>query len=119
MKKLGEMKLHLQRYQQILHVSVDDKCLCSMTAYTEFLINQISTLWVGFTSVEDIINKLIEDADEQNSKLLNVVQLFFNCYNEIETVISNQNNLSELVQIIETVSIIMFLLLPFVSGRNS
>lgn len=27
MKKLGEMKLYIQRYQQILQVPVDDKCL--------------------------------------------------------------------------------------------
>ena len=34
---------------------------------------------------------------------------------ELETVISTQNDPSELIQIIETVSIIMFLLLPSVS----
>lgn len=119
MKKLGEMKLYLQRYQQILQVPVDDKCLCSITAYTELLINQINTLWDDFILVEGIVNKLIEDADEHNSELLNVVQLFFDCYDEIETVISNQNDPIELIQIIETVSIIMFVLLPFVSGHSS
>lgn len=119
MKKLGEMKLYLQRYQQILHVPVDDKCLCSITAYTELLINQINTLWGDLILVEGVVNKLIEEADEQNSELLNVVQLFFDCYDEIETVISNQNDPIELIQMIETVSIIMFLLLPFVSKHSS
>ena len=119
MKKLGEMKLYLQRYQQILLVSVDDKCRCSITAYTELLSNQINTLWGDLILVEGVVNKLIEDADEQKSELLNVVQLFFDRCDEIETVISNQNDPIELIQIIETVSIIMFLLLPFVSRHSS
>lgn len=119
MKKLGEMKLYIQRYQQIVQVPVDNNCLCSITAYTELLINQINALWNDFISVENIVNELIEDADEQNSELLNVVQLFFDCYEEIETVISNKNDPSELVQIIETVSVIMFVLLPFVSEYSS
>lgn len=37
---------------------------------------------------------------------------------EIETVICNQNDPSELIQITDTVSIIMFILLPFVSGYS-
>ena len=115
MKKLSEIKLYIQRYQQIVQVPVDDKCLCSITAYTELLINQINALWNDFISVEDIVNELIEDADEQNRELLNVVQLFFDCYEEIKTVIINKNDPSELIQIIETVSVIMFLLLPSVS----
>ena len=115
MKKLSEMKLYIQRYQQIVQVPVDDKCLCSITAYTELLMNQINALWNDFISVEDIVNELIEDADEQNRELLNVVQLFFDCYEEIKTVIINKNDPSELIQIIETVSVIMFLLLPSVS----
>lgn len=115
MKKLGEMKLYIQRYQQILQVPVDDKCLYTINTYTELLINQINALWNDFISVEDIVNELIADADEQNSELLNVVQLFFDCYEEIETVIINKNDPSELIQIIETVSVIMFLLLPSVS----
>ena len=115
MKKLGEMKLYIQRYQQIVQTSIDEKCLCSMTAYTEMLIDQINTLWNDFILVEDLVSELIENANEQNSELLNVVKLFFNCYEELETVISTQNDPSELIQIIETVSIIMFLLLPSVS----
>ena len=115
MKKLGEMKLNIQRYQQIIQVPIDEKCLCSMAAYTEMLIDQIDVLWNDFVLVEDLVTELIENADEQNSELLNVVKLFFDCYEEIETVISTQNDPSELIQIIETVSIIMFLLLPSVS----
>lgn len=119
MKKLGEMKLHFQRYQQIIQVPVDDKCRCSITAYTDLLVCQIKALWNDFVLVEDFVNELIEDADEQKSELLNVVQLFFGCYEEIETLISNQNDPSDLIQMLETVSIIMFILLPFVSELSS
>ena len=31
------------------------------------LINQINALWNDLISVEDIVNELIEDADEQNT----------------------------------------------------
>jgi hypothetical protein len=119
MKKLGEMKLYIQRYQQVIQVPADEKCLCSITAHTELLLNQINALWNDFILAEDIVNKLMENADEQNSELLNVVRLFFDCYEEIETLISNQNNPSDLIQMIETVSIIMFVLLPFVSEHSS
>ena len=115
MKKLGEMKLYIQRYQQIVQTSIDEKCLCSMTAYTEMLIDKINTLWNDFILVENLVSELIENANEQNRELLNVVKLFFDCYEEIETVISTQNDPSELIQIIETVSVVMFLLLPSVS----
>ena len=119
MKKLGEMKLYIQRYQQVIQVPADEKCLCSITVHTELLLNQINALWNDFILAEDIVNKLMENADEQNSELLNVVRLFFDYYEEIETLISNQNNPSDLIQMIETVSFIMFVLLPFVSEHSS
>lgn len=119
MRKLGEMKLYIQRYQQVMQVSVDEKCLCSLTSFTELLIEQINSLWKDFLLPEDIVNKMIEGADEQNSELLNVVQLFFDCYEEIETVIRNKKDPSELIQIIDTVSIVMFALQPFVSEHGS
>lgn len=118
-RKVGEMKLHFQRYQQIIQVHADDNCQCSIAAYIESLISQIKALWSDFLLIEDVVNKLIEDADEQNRELLNVVQLFFAGYEEIETVICNQNDPSELIQIADTVFIAMFILLPFVSGYSS
>lgn len=77
MKKLGEMHLYLQRYQQILQVSVDDKCLSNINAYTKHLINLIHILWDDFILVESIVDKLIEYADKQNRELLDAMQIFF------------------------------------------
>lgn len=77
MKKLGEMHLYLQRYQQILQVSVDDKCLSNINAYTKHLINLIHNLWDDFILVESIVDKLIEYADKQNRELLDAMQIFF------------------------------------------
>lgn len=118
MKKLGEMKLYIQRYQQVIQVPADEKCLCSITTHTELLINQINALWNDFILAEDIVNKLMENADEQNSELLNVMRLFFDCHKDIEIVINSKSDPSELMQIIETVSIIIFVLLPFVSAHS-
>ena len=111
MKKLGEIKLYIQRYQQIVQTSIDEKCLCSMNAYTEMLIDKINTLWNDFILVENLVSELIENENEQNSELLNVIKLFFDCYEEIETAIRTQNDPSEIIQIIKEVSIVMFLLL--------
>ena len=47
------------------------------------LIDQINTLWNDFILVEDLVSELIENANEQNSELLNVIKLFFNCYEEL------------------------------------
>ena len=118
MRKLGEINLHIQRYQQIIQVSVDDKCLCSITAYKKLLSNQVSTLWNDFILVEDLITNLINDADEQNCELLNIVNSFLECYEDIQAVILTQNDLDKLLKIIESVSIIMFVLMPFVSEQN-
>lgn len=116
MRKLGEIKLYIQRYQQVMQVPADEKCLCSLTSFTESLIEQIKLLWKDLLLAEDIVNEMIKEVDEQNGKLLNIVQLFFDCYEEIESVIRNQNDPGELIQIIETVSLLMFALQPFVSA---
>lgn len=115
MKKIGEIKLYLKRYQQIIQVPVDEKCLCSMTSYIKLLMEQINVLWEEFLLLEDTVSVMIEDADEQSSKQLNFVQHFFDCYEKIEAVISSKNDSTELIQVIEMVYIVMFALLPFVS----
>ena len=48
MKKLGEMKLYIQRYQQVTQVPADEKCLGSIIAHTELLLKQINALWNDF-----------------------------------------------------------------------
>ena len=69
MGKLGEMKLYIQRYQQVLQVSVDERCLGSLTSFIESLIGQITLLWKDFLLIEDVVNKMIDDADEDNREL--------------------------------------------------
>lgn len=119
MKKLGEMHLYLQRYQQILQVSVDDKCLSNVTAYTKRLVNQISILWDDFILVESIVNKLIKVADEKNRELLNAMQIFFGWYEQLKIVIDAQNDPSEYIELIDNAFSIMLVLLPFVSEHSS
>ena len=118
-RKLSELKLYIQRYQQVMQVSIDEKCLCSLTSFIELLIEQINSLWKDFLFSEGIVKKMLEEADEQNSELLSVVQRFFGCYEEVESVIRNQCDPSELIKEIETISIVMFALLPFISEHSS
>lgn len=119
MKKLGEMYIYLQRYQQILQVSVDDKCLSNVTAYTKQLVNQISILWDDFILVESIVNKLIKVAEEKNRELLNAMQIFFGWYEQLKIVIDAQNDPSEYIELIDNAFSIMLVLLPFVSEHSS
>lgn len=113
--KLSEMKMHLQRYQQILQVPVDQKCLCTLTKHTEKLINQISALWKDIILIDDVVNELSEAVDEQNIELLNIIKQFFDCYDEIESMIREHNDLSETIHIIEEVMALMIYLLPLVA----
>lgn len=113
--KLSEMKMHLQRYQQILQVPVDQKCLCTLTKHTEELINQISVLWKDIILIDDVVNELSEDVDEQNIELLNIIKQFFDCYDEIESMIREHNDLSETIHIIEEEMALMIYLLPLVA----
>ena len=115
MEKLGDMKVYLQRYLQILQVPVDQKCLCTLTKHTEELINQISALWKDIILIDDVVNELSEDVDEQNIELLNIIKQFFDYYDEIESMIREHNDLSELIHIIEGVILVMICLLHLVA----
>lgn len=113
--KLSEMNMHLQRYQQILQVPVDQKCLCTLTKHTEKLINQISAIWKDIILIDDVVNELSEAVDEQNFELLNIIKQFFDCYDEIESMIREHNDLSETIHIIEGVILVMICLLQLVA----
>lgn len=113
--KLSEMKMCLQRYQQIRQVPADKKCLCTLTKYTEELINQISALWKDIISIDDLVNEMYKDSDYQNIVLLNMIKHFFGCYEKIESIIRKHNDLSESIYKIEEVIVIMIYLLPLVA----
>lgn len=113
--KLSEMKMHLQRYQQILQVPADQKCLCTLITYKEELIDQINTLWKDIILIDDVVNELFEDADEQNLKYLNIIKQFFDYCKEIKFMINKQNDPSESIDITEAVLGMMIYLLPSVA----
>lgn len=115
LKKIGEMKLYLQRYSQVLRVPVSENCINSYNSFLESLIKQMRELWREIVPVEEIVNELIKEADEQIVELLNVIQLFLDCYDEIENCIRANGDLNEVIQITETVAGIMIILLPYVT----
>ena len=109
------MKVCLQRYQQILQVPADQKCLCTLTRHAEELINQISDLWNDIILIDNVVNELFEDVDEQNIKLLNIIKQFLDCYEEIESIIRKHNDLSESIHVTEGVIVVMICLLHLVA----
>lgn len=118
-RKLGEMKMYIQRYQQVMQMEVDKKCLPGLKAFNESLYMQIVLLWKDFLLSKDIVYRLIEGADEKNRELIKVVQLFCDYQEDIMSIIRNQNDPSELLQIIEIVVGAMIVLQPVVSEYGS
>ena len=113
LKKLGEIKLHLQRYHQVLQVSVDPKCKCNLTSFVESLVEQIYILWEEFSLIKELVAEMLEEADVYNSELLNIMWLFFDCHDDISLSISTQRDPSEFIEIIDKVSAAMVLTQSF------
>lgn len=76
-------------------------------------------IWEEFSISKELVTEMLEVADEQNNELLSVVQLLFDCYDEIVSTIKDQNDPSELIQLIEKVFIVMFAAQPFVAGYSA
>ena len=114
MKIFSEIKLYIQHCQQVVQVSVDEKCIGCRILYKELVLGEVLKLWRDFVFIEDIVDEMDKVADEQNGKLFSGVQYLLGCYEEIETAINNVDGLNELIQVIGIESGIMVMLLPFI-----
>ncbi len=113
-KKLGEMKLYLQRYQQVVQIPINERCFCGLQAFIDSLCDQVNRLWNAFSLSKPLADRMLEEADEQYHELLSSVQLMYNCHDEIIAIIKKHEDPSELIQIIESVSVVMLIAQPFV-----
>ena len=113
-KKLSEMKLYLQRYQQVMQVPLNETCSCSLKSFTDSLCDQVNELWNEFSFSKPLVDGMLEEADEQNHELLSCVQLMYNCYDEINAIIQNHEDPGEWIRVIEGVSGAMLIVQPFV-----
>lgn len=98
----------------------------SVTVENDVLIVKTNKSWYdyigysfGWSKITIYLTEMLEVADEQNNELLSVVQLLFDCYDEIVSTIKDQNDPSELIQLIEKVFIVMFAAQPFVAGYSA
>lgn len=113
-KKLSEMKLYLQRYQQVMQVPLNETCSCGLKSFTDSLCDQVNELWNEFSFSKPLVDGMLEEADEQNHELLSCVQLMYNCYDEINAIIQNHEDPGEWIRVIEGVSGAMLIVQPFV-----
>ena len=109
-RTLSDIKLNLQRYQQVLEIPISENCLSGLNSYIDSLKTEINNLWEQFSILNSVFDTLINGADEENLELLNSIKPIFDCYEDIEKIILTQGDVCELIKIIESVLEIMFIL---------
>lgn len=107
---LSDIKLNLQRYQQVLEIPISENCLSGLNSYIDSLKTEINNLWEQFSILNSVFDTLINGADEENLELLNSIKPIFDCYEDIEKIILTQGDVCELIKTIESVLEIMFIL---------
>ena len=119
MQKIQEIKLHLKRFSQVVQIESDKDCMHVFESFAEKTKSQFQALWGEFIVCKELVDELIVDADGQDLEMLNVINTMFDCYDEIIDCILNRCNTEEVVQIIDTVSAIMFFLQPLVIKKKN
>lgn len=65
------------------------------------------------------MGKLIDKATGQIVKFLEMMKLFFECFDEINDCIASNSDPSEIIQAIDNVFVVMILLQPYVIEHDS
>ena len=116
MQKIQEIKLHLKRFGQIVHVETDEDCTHIFESFAESTKSKIQELWEEFAACEYLVDQLIKNTNGQILDMVDVVKKILGCYDElIECIIAGQDT-GEIVQLIDTISTIMLFLQPVVSN---
>lgn len=118
-RKINEIKIYLVQYHQVLQVPMDERCVDTRMLFYENLIEQVKALWEEFEFCRELVNALMEESNGQYMEMLNLVKLFFNCYEEIEDSIKNHIDPNEIIEIMQTVSGMMVILYPYVVRYSS
>ena len=95
MQKIGVIKTYLRCYSQVLKVSVDE------------------------ISCEILVGKLIDKATGQIVEFLEMMKLFFGCFDEINDCIASNSDPNEIIQAIDNVFTVMILLQQYVIEHDS
>ena len=107
---LSEIRINLQRYQDVLRIPISENCLSGLTSYISSLKIEINNLCDEFSLLNSAFDVLTNHADEESLELLNGIKPIFNCYDDIEKTILGQRDICELIKNIESVIEIMYIL---------
>ncbi|MDE6434363.1 MAG: hypothetical protein K2L07_09050 [Lachnospiraceae bacterium] len=114
MQKISIIKLYLQCYEQVTQVPVDEECNNSVITFRTSLVENIELFRKELVPCELLVKELVEEADGQNKQFLEMVKLFFDFFDDIKSCIENNDDPSEIMQVIDSVFGLMISLLPYV-----
>lgn len=118
MQKIGAIKTYLRCYSQVLKVSVDDEC-AGTDVFKNALLKRIEILHKELILCEILVGKLIDKATGQIVEFLEMMKLFFECFDEINDCIASNSDPNEIIQAIDNVFTVMLLLQPYVIEHDS
>ncbi len=119
MQKIQEIKLYLKRFGQVIKTEPNEECAHILELFVGKTETKIQVLWNEFLACQNIVNKLIVDAEGKEFEMLNCINTLFNSYDEIVEYIHNRSDTEEMVQIIDTISAVMLFLQPLVIKNSS
>lgn len=118
MQKIQEIKLYLKRFSQIVQIVPDENCIQVFESFAENTESKIQELWNEFAICEDLVDQLMTNVDQKTVDMANAIKTFLGHQNDIFECITNGRDISEIIQLIDTLSAIMLFLQPFLLKKN-
>lgn len=118
MQRIQELKLYLKRFHEVIQTETNEKCLRVSELFVEKTKKQIQELWGQFVACKKLVVQLIAEADGQNLEMLDGINTFLGCYEEIMDCINCRGNTEEIVKVIDRLLAAMLLLQPLVLKKS-
>ena len=107
---LGGIKTHLERYQQVLAVRISAECESNYEEFKTETIESARKFWNEFSLSEEITTKLMSVPIDNYNEFVQALNSIYDCFNEIETCIMENQNPKELINYINVMITGMILL---------
>ena len=114
MQKIQEIKLYLKRLSQVVATEADADCAEVFSEFSEQIKEKVIELWKEFAACGDLVDKLISSAVGETFTMVDAIKTFLGAYDEIIEYIVDGKDMNEIIQMIDMLSSIMFLLQPAV-----
>lgn len=118
MQKISLLIVYLKRYAQVEQVPTHERCLVGVENYITSLIKAINNIQEDTKPLENLVSKLLEVADGQEKELLEAINLFFDCYDDIRGCITGFTNPNGIISSIELMMGAMIQLQSYVQLHN-